>query len=88
MRQCWDESRRLVADTPAKKSFSQHANALAVLAGAIEGEAAADLMRRVAADTSLVPCSTCFRFNRSRGGNPALDLRDHSNCFLNSANCR
>jgi alpha-L-rhamnosidase len=62
IQRCWDESRRLVADTPAKTSFSQHANALAVLSGAIGGEAAADLMRRVVADKSLVQCSTYFRF--------------------------
>ena len=29
--QCWDESRGLFADTPERKVFSQHANALAVL---------------------------------------------------------
>jgi hypothetical protein len=29
--QCWDQRRGLYADTPAKTSFSQHANALAVL---------------------------------------------------------
>jgi len=61
MRTCWDESRELVADTPAKTSFSQHANALAVLVGAIEGDAG-DLMRRVLADKSLVQCSSYFRF--------------------------
>ncbi len=59
---CWDESRRLFADTPEKKLFSQHVNVLAVLSGAIEGEAARDLIGRVAHDTSLIQCSTYFRF--------------------------
>jgi hypothetical protein len=37
---CWDETRRMFSDSPAKKAFSQHANAMAVLAGVIEGDAA------------------------------------------------
>lgn len=62
VRLCWDEKRRLFADTPARTGFSQHANALAVLTGAISGDAARDLMQRVAHDSSLVQCSTYFRF--------------------------
>jgi hypothetical protein len=61
-RLCWDEKRRLFADTPAKTGFSQHANTMAVLAGAVTGDAARDLMQRVAHDASLVQCSTYFRF--------------------------
>ncbi len=62
VRQCWDARRQLFADTPARDSFSQHANTLAVLSGAIDGEKAADLIRRTLADRSLVQCSTYFRF--------------------------
>ena len=62
IRTCWDEKRRLFADTAAKEVFSQHANVLAVLSGAIEGEPARDLIRRVADDRSLIQCSTYFRF--------------------------
>ena len=62
LRQCWDEQRRLLADTPEKRSFSQHASALAVLAGAVHGEEARALIRRVLADRSLVPCTLYFRF--------------------------
>jgi hypothetical protein len=57
----WDEGRRLFADTPARKAFSQHANVLAVLAGVSTGEEARDLVARVLADTSLVQCSYYFR---------------------------
>ena len=32
---CWDEARRLFADTPARKEFSQHANVLAVFSGCV-----------------------------------------------------
>jgi hypothetical protein len=62
VRLCWDEKRRMFADTAAKRNFSQHANVLAVLSGAIEGDAARDLMQRVATDSSLTQCTTYFRF--------------------------
>ncbi|HVU16124.1 MAG TPA: family 78 glycoside hydrolase catalytic domain [Candidatus Didemnitutus sp.] len=62
MKQCWDEKKRLVADTPARQVFSQHANAFAVLCGAVKGDEARDLMQRVARDPSLVQASTYFRF--------------------------
>lgn len=62
MARCWDTGRRLVADTPEKTSFSQHANALAVLSGAIEGDEARDLITRTLADETLVPCTVYFRF--------------------------
>jgi hypothetical protein len=61
-RLCWDEGRRLYADTPDRKSYSQHANILAVLAGAVTGDAARDLMQRVADDKSLTQATTYFRF--------------------------
>ena len=61
-RLCWDEQRRLFADTPEKKFFSQHVNVMAVLSGAIEGDAARELIERVAHDSSLIQCSTYFRF--------------------------
>lgn len=61
-RSCWDEKRRLFADTPEKKFFSQHVNVMAVLSGAIEGDPARELIGRVAHDASLIQCSTYFRF--------------------------
>jgi hypothetical protein len=57
----WDEGRRLFADTPSRKQFSQHANVLAVLAGVSTGDEARDLVRRVLQDASLVQCSYYFR---------------------------
>ena len=62
VRSCWDEQRRLFADTPEKKVFSQHANVMAVLSGAITGEAARELIQRVAGDKSLIQSSLYFRF--------------------------
>jgi alpha-L-rhamnosidase len=60
--QCWDAGRKLYADTPAKKNFSQHTNVFAVLSGAVQGDAARDLIRRVADDRSLVQASAYFSF--------------------------
>lgn len=59
---CWDAGRRLYADTPEHKTFSQHANTMAVLAGACKGDAARDLMVRAADDPALIQATTYFRF--------------------------
>ncbi len=59
---CWDAEKKLYADTPAKRNFSQHANTFAVLSGAIQDSAARDLMQRVADDKTLVPASAYFSF--------------------------
>jgi hypothetical protein len=59
---CWDDQRRLIADTPEKTSFSQHAQAVAVLSGAIDGDKARDLIERTLADGSLIQCTVYFRF--------------------------
>jgi hypothetical protein len=75
----WDATRQLVADTPAKTEFSQQANALAILAGVVEGDEARGLMDRILADRSLVPCSVYFRhylhsaLNKTGEGDRYLD---------------
>ncbi len=76
----WDAGRRLFADTPDKRAFSQQANALAVLAGVSAGAEARDLMERAVAGTSLVQCSIYFRFylhaamNKAGAGDGYLDM--------------
>lgn len=57
----FDAGRRLYADTPEKKDFSQHSNVLAVLAGVSTGAEARQLINRIIADRSLVQCSYYFR---------------------------
>ncbi len=59
---CWDPARHLLADTPAHKNFSQHANILAVLEDAIPPASQAALMKSVLTDTSLTPATYYFRF--------------------------
>jgi alpha-L-rhamnosidase len=76
----WDGSRQLFADTPAKKDFSQHANALAVLADVVSADAARALVNRILRDTSLTQCTFYFRHylhsavNRVGEGDRYLDL--------------
>lgn len=76
----WDSSRKLFADTPEKRAFSQQANALAVLAGVTAGSEARDLIERVANDGTLVQCSIYFRhylhsaLNKAGAGDRYLDM--------------
>lgn len=53
---------QIFSEDLAHQKFSQHANALAVLAGVTRGEEAATLMRRVEADRDLSPCTIYFRY--------------------------
>jgi len=61
-RSCWDAGRKLVADTPEHKTFSQHANILAVLEDAIPAADQQAVMKTVLSDSSLTPATYYFRF--------------------------
>lgn len=61
-RLAWDQSRGLFADTPSRRTYSQHVNALAVLADAVPAADQTDLMRRVLEDPSLTAATYYFRF--------------------------
>jgi hypothetical protein len=61
-RTCWDPARQLIADTPARKHFSQHANILAVLSGAVPMPGEKKVIETILRDTSLAQCSYYFRF--------------------------
>jgi hypothetical protein len=58
----WDEDRGLFADTHDHRAFSQHVNALAVLAGVTTTGEAARVMRKVMADDSLIKATIYFRY--------------------------
>jgi hypothetical protein len=62
----WSESRQLYSEDLAQREFSQHANVLAVLAGAESQSAAKALLERVWPDRSLYPCSVYFRYYLDR----------------------
>jgi alpha-L-rhamnosidase len=76
----WDAGRGLIADTPARTQFSQHANVLAVLADVVQGAEARAVIDRVLSDTSLAPASIYFRhylhtaLNRTGQGDRYLEM--------------
>ena len=57
----WDQTRQLYADTPAKQQYSQHANTMAVLADAITGESARQLMLRIQTEPGLAKGELYFK---------------------------
>jgi hypothetical protein len=58
----WDGARQFFADTPAKRTFSQHVNVLAVLADLLPPPDRQALMRRVLDDRSLTQATYYFQF--------------------------
>jgi len=60
--QCWDSRRQLLADTPEKSSYSQHANIWAVLTDAVPASEQPALLRRTMADTTLTQATFYFKF--------------------------
>ncbi|HEX9958214.1 MAG TPA: alpha-L-rhamnosidase C-terminal domain-containing protein, partial [Fibrella sp.] len=65
MERCWVPARGLLADTPVKKEFSQHANILAILTNAIPTAQQRDLLTRLMRPTSpdsLRPATYYFKF--------------------------
>ncbi len=53
----WDPAARYFRDSDAGDPASQHAQVWAVLAGAVTGDDAADLLARAVRDRALAPCS-------------------------------
>ena len=66
----WDAGRRLFADTPARRHYSQHSNVLAVLAGVVSGSEARDLITRILGDATLTQCSVLLPLLPALGGQP------------------
>ena len=61
-RSCWDSNRKLLADTPERAQFSQHANILAVLEDAIAPPDQKEVIKKVLTDSSLTQSTFYFRF--------------------------
>lgn len=59
---CFDKAKNAMADTPEKKTYSQHASILAVLSGAIPENQHQSVMKTVVNDASLIPVTFYFRF--------------------------
>jgi len=78
---CWDDQRGLIADTPQKTSFSQHATLLAVLTDLVPPENQKEVMERVLSDDSLTQCTFYFRYYLHRAAKKA-GLGDRYISFL------
>jgi alpha-L-rhamnosidase len=61
-RKYWDDSKGMFADTPEKDVFSQHANALAILAGVVIEYEARNLATKMLADQSLAQASIYYKY--------------------------
>jgi len=58
----WDTGKMLYSDTKEKATFSQHANALALLTGVVNDADKLAFSKRLAADSSLAKCSLYFDY--------------------------
>jgi hypothetical protein len=82
---CWSPERKLLADTPDRTLFSEHANILGVLYDVIPKGEQQDVLRRIVNDREhdqehLVPASYYFRFYLAR----ALEHAGLGNLYLAS----
>lgn len=59
---CWDEGKKMIADTPTKKQFSQHANIWAVLVDLLPPDQQKDLLERTITDGDIAQSTYYFRF--------------------------
>lgn len=66
MQTSYDQTRKLIADTPQKDAFSQHANIMAVLTNTIPQAEQRSMIEKTLADTSLVQCNIYYRFYLTR----------------------
>ncbi|HVZ26275.1 MAG TPA: hypothetical protein VG842_09485, partial [Sediminibacterium sp.] len=63
---CFDTTRMEMANTPARKTFSQHASILAVLTGAVAEKDRKKVMEQVLQDPSLSQATFYYRFYLTR----------------------
>lgn len=59
---CWAPEKGLLADTPEKNSFSQHANVLAILTGMFDQEKSSKIFDKLLADENLTQTTFYFKF--------------------------
>jgi alpha-L-rhamnosidase len=59
---CFDSSKGLIADIPARTKFSQHANVLAILTNTLPEASHPDVFRRLTRETGIAQCSFYFEF--------------------------
>ncbi len=59
---CYDMEKKLFAETPKKKHWTQHTNILAILSDAIPENQQKSLMQQILTDSTLIPAQIYFRF--------------------------
>lgn len=59
---CWDREKGIIGDTPDKKTFSQHANILAVLTNTIPQKDQKKVLVQTLNDTTLIQTTFYFKF--------------------------
>lgn len=64
---CWDAQRGMYREGPSCQEFTQHAQSWAVLNGMLQGEEAAEVMRRTFEEKDVLRCyfSTCYELFRA-----------------------
>ena len=65
-RECFDKEKEEMANTPDKKTFSQHAGIMGVLTGAVPANQMKQVMQKVLTDTSLSQATFYYRFYLTR----------------------
>ena len=58
----WDQDRGLFADTHDRRAYSQHVNAMAILAGVLAEQEASLLMKNTLADPDIAQATIYFRY--------------------------
>jgi len=59
---CYDDGRGLVADSPEKDSYSQHANIMAVLTNTIPVDLQKTVMDKITVEEDIAACTYYYRF--------------------------
>ncbi len=76
---CYDKRKKMFADTPDKKEFSQHTNIMAILSDSIEKNKQKDLMKRILTEKNITQATIYFKFYLFR----ALQKTQMANEYLN-----
>ncbi len=63
---CYNPGKGLIADAPGQKTYSQHANIMAILSNTVTGEEARTLLMKTLTDTSLLQATFYYRFYLTR----------------------
>ncbi|PST83969.1 alpha-L-rhamnosidase [Pedobacter yulinensis] len=74
---CFDQTRMMMANTPGKKTFSQHAGIMAILTGTIPEKERETVLQSVLNDPSLTQATFYYRFYLGR----ALIMSGHGNDY-------